>query len=62
MLTLQSDLLLAGSIVVHVFSQDARGLYDLDSLWKSGNNMTKVEPAFETTQTLQTIAADTSFS
>ena len=51
----------AGSIIVHVFSQDTRGLYDLDSLWREGNNMTRIEPAHQTTHTLQTIDADTSY-
>lgn len=32
----------AGSIIVHVFSSEAREMYDLDGLWSKGNNCTKV--------------------
>ena len=45
---------LAGSVIVHVFNEDARATYDLDGLWKLADNYTRVSP--ESTN-LQSISA-----
>ena len=46
--------LLAGSVIVHVFNEDARAAYDLDGLWKLADNYTRVSPE---SSTLQSISA-----
>lgn len=32
-----------GSVIVHIFNDENRLLYCLDSLWSDGNNVTKIE-------------------
>ena len=40
----------AGSVIVHVFSGEARGMYDLDGLWSTGHNYSKVDSGQITAQ------------
>lgn len=42
----------AGSIIVHVFTGEARGMYDLDGLWGTGHKCTKVDSGHETLQSI----------
>lgn len=42
----------AGSVIVHVFSGEARGMYDLDGLWSTGHNCTKVDSGETTLQSI----------
>lgn len=42
----------AGSVIIHVFSGEARGMYDLDGLWSTGHNHTRVDSGQTTVQSI----------
>ncbi|KAA6414358.1 MAG: Iojap- mitochondrial-like [Trebouxia sp. A1-2] len=42
----------AGSVIVHVFNQEARATYDLDGLWSTPYNCTTVSAEHETLQSI----------
>lgn len=45
----------AGSVVVHVFGEEARREYDLEGLWGVWNNVTRIAPKLGQVQTLDTL-------